>query len=314
MLLLNLQNYEVFPSHILDRDVWTNPTVQEMINQSYIFMQGARDTELGRLMSNFCKALQANPPSVAIIDPQNEDLVTLLSGDDLALPSVLQALSLFSSVPIPEPDEHEAAVSPARFDSESEESDDDDHGGSDGDDNGQTQQTQTVPPPARPATVLQVVQSDDDDDIDEEHNRTTTNTSFNNSSSAPQSSPFFSTSQNAPNAQHHQPPQPHVITEPANESHQPFGLSDRAVHSAVAPTPSETLCPILLRLPDNVRSKHLFPFSTTIAQLSEYVRNSSLGITKPRFTVSTTRRQLSEDETLESAGLDQTCLIVEQMK
>ena len=38
-VLINIQNVQEFPCQVLNRDVWSNPAVKDIIKQSFVFWQ-----------------------------------------------------------------------------------------------------------------------------------------------------------------------------------------------------------------------------------------------------------------------------------
>lgn len=72
-LLVNLQRDSEFSCHALNRDVWANDLVENLIVSSFIFWQAMDDSEHGALYAQRYNVV--NFPHVAIIDPRTARLV-----------------------------------------------------------------------------------------------------------------------------------------------------------------------------------------------------------------------------------------------
>lgn len=69
-LFVNVQAEEIFPSHELNRDVWSNEAVKETIRANFVFWQVFRDTPHGK---RYCKFYRPSKfPNLAIIDPRTK--------------------------------------------------------------------------------------------------------------------------------------------------------------------------------------------------------------------------------------------------
>ena len=67
-VLVNIQDPELFASHMLNRDVWKDETVEEMLGGSFIFWQRDRKSQEG---SGFVQLYSVNNfPHIAILDPR----------------------------------------------------------------------------------------------------------------------------------------------------------------------------------------------------------------------------------------------------
>eukprot|EP00397_Hematodinium_sp_SG-2012_P039158 GEMP01042714.1.p1 GENE.GEMP01042714.1~~GEMP01042714.1.p1 ORF type:complete len:390 (+),score=95.02 GEMP01042714.1:40-1209(+) len=77
-ILVNIQDKELFESHVLNRDVWNDETIQEIISGNFVFWQ--RDTESVEGMQ-FCQCykidvqLKTSLPHVGVVDPRTGRLV-----------------------------------------------------------------------------------------------------------------------------------------------------------------------------------------------------------------------------------------------
>ena len=69
-ILVNIQAHTEFASHELNRDTWTNETVQELLRTSYILWQRGHTTEQGRDFMVTYKIQEDNLPSIFIINPR----------------------------------------------------------------------------------------------------------------------------------------------------------------------------------------------------------------------------------------------------
>ncbi|ONK71168.1 uncharacterized protein A4U43_C04F5510 [Asparagus officinalis] len=66
-LIVNLQSNEEFNSHLLNRDTWSNESVEEMIRHNFIFWQVYNDTDEGKKVNAYYKV--SSLPAILIIDP-----------------------------------------------------------------------------------------------------------------------------------------------------------------------------------------------------------------------------------------------------
>jgi hypothetical protein len=78
MVLVNLQNYEEFVSHTLDRDIWPNVEIQYLLREYFVFLQLTTPTELGTQFLSFYKEIQV-VPVIAIIDSRTGELLHQVS-------------------------------------------------------------------------------------------------------------------------------------------------------------------------------------------------------------------------------------------
>ncbi|XP_054167224.1 UBX domain-containing protein 7-like [Oppia nitens] len=67
-LMINIQNYQEFSCQVLNRDVWSNTAVKDIITEHFIFWQTYHDSSEGQRFMQFYKV--KNFPYVAIIDPR----------------------------------------------------------------------------------------------------------------------------------------------------------------------------------------------------------------------------------------------------
>ncbi|XP_066936195.1 UBX domain-containing protein 7-like [Clytia hemisphaerica] len=67
-LLVNIQNAMEFPCQILNRDVWSNKVVREVLKENFVLWQVHNDTDEGQHYATFYQI--HNYPHLAIIDPR----------------------------------------------------------------------------------------------------------------------------------------------------------------------------------------------------------------------------------------------------
>eukprot|EP00741_Cyanophora_paradoxa_P008755 tig00000140_g8476.t1 len=72
-LLVNIQSESEFASHQLNRDVWANPGIQQLVSNHFVFMQKSSSEDDGQRFLTFYKNLQL--PCICIIDPRTGQLV-----------------------------------------------------------------------------------------------------------------------------------------------------------------------------------------------------------------------------------------------
>ncbi|XP_031120603.1 plant UBX domain-containing protein 7-like [Ipomoea triloba] len=66
-LLVNVQSAGEFASHVLNRDIWADESVAQIIRSSFVFWQYDRDTEEGRKVCTYYNL--TSMPAVLVIDP-----------------------------------------------------------------------------------------------------------------------------------------------------------------------------------------------------------------------------------------------------
>ncbi|XP_041350204.1 UBX domain-containing protein 7-like isoform X2 [Gigantopelta aegis] len=67
-LMVNIQNVQEFLCQVLNRDVWSNPVVKDLIKSHFIFWQVYHDSEEGKKYMQFYEI--TTWPYIAILDPQ----------------------------------------------------------------------------------------------------------------------------------------------------------------------------------------------------------------------------------------------------
>ena len=78
-LLVNLQSHEQFSSQLLNRDTWTDETIESILRTTYLFWQRGHTTLDGKsYMRTYKINADDDLPHIAIIDPRTgAKLVTL---------------------------------------------------------------------------------------------------------------------------------------------------------------------------------------------------------------------------------------------
>jgi hypothetical protein len=78
LLLVNLQNYEIFGSHAVNRDIWGDELIQNLIGAKLIFWQESVHTREGAMYAEHFHL--AHLPHVAIIHPKHRSIIWGLDG------------------------------------------------------------------------------------------------------------------------------------------------------------------------------------------------------------------------------------------
>ena len=78
-MLVNLQSHEQFSSQLLNRDTWTDETIESILRSTYLFWQRGHTTRDGKAyMRTYKINADDDLPHIAIIDPRTgAKLVTL---------------------------------------------------------------------------------------------------------------------------------------------------------------------------------------------------------------------------------------------
>ncbi|XP_042495028.1 putative plant UBX domain-containing protein 14 [Macadamia integrifolia] len=77
-LLVNLQSMKEFESHVMNRDLWSNETIAEMIKGYFLFWQAQDDTVEGMKVSSFYRF--DSLPVILVIDPITGQKMRLSKG------------------------------------------------------------------------------------------------------------------------------------------------------------------------------------------------------------------------------------------
>mmetsp|Transcript_59076 Transcript_59076/g.133611 ORF Transcript_59076/g.133611 Transcript_59076/m.133611 type:complete len:371 (-) Transcript_59076:63-1175(-) len=117
-VLVNIQKPDDFSSHILNRDVWREETIFELLQGSFLFWQRFSETPDGQQFMDFYKVHEL--PHIAIVDPRTGRSVKSWHGQKWKEPSyALEALTDFLDrhtldAPKPQPAAAVASEQPAK--------------------------------------------------------------------------------------------------------------------------------------------------------------------------------------------------------
>ncbi|XP_035216881.1 UBX domain-containing protein 7-like [Stegodyphus dumicola] len=90
-LMVNIQDSQEFSCQVLNRDVWSNPTVKELISQHFVFWQVYSDSIDGQRYMQFYKLVEF--PYIAIIDPRTGE--KLLEWHHVDATSICELIQIF---------------------------------------------------------------------------------------------------------------------------------------------------------------------------------------------------------------------------
>uniref|UniRef100_A0A7S2WDF0 UBX domain-containing protein n=1 Tax=Rhizochromulina marina TaxID=1034831 RepID=A0A7S2WDF0_9STRA len=90
-LLVNLQALDNFQSHQLNRDTWSDETIQALLESSFIFWQRSSASEAGRQYLNLYRVAPEDLPEIAIIGPTG---IKLFSHSGFLPPAELSGMVL----------------------------------------------------------------------------------------------------------------------------------------------------------------------------------------------------------------------------
>ncbi|CAD5234415.1 unnamed protein product [Bursaphelenchus xylophilus] len=79
-ILVNLQDSTEFASQVLNRDVWSNVTLKELIKVNFLFWQMYRDSAEGHRIASYYSVTEF--PAVFIVDPRTGEMVQSISSID----------------------------------------------------------------------------------------------------------------------------------------------------------------------------------------------------------------------------------------
>jgi hypothetical protein len=84
-ILVNLQDMAIFPCQALNRDIWSNAAIKDVVRENFIFLQYSRQDMLAQKYIGFYFPSQTheNPdiyPHVCIVDPRTGEQVKVWSG------------------------------------------------------------------------------------------------------------------------------------------------------------------------------------------------------------------------------------------
>ena len=100
-ILVNLQDMAVFQCQTLNRDIWKNEAISELVKENFIFLQYEKSSAVAEQYITFyfpnqSHENQSNYPHVSIIDPRTGEQVKVWSGDSFpSAPDFLIELSEF---------------------------------------------------------------------------------------------------------------------------------------------------------------------------------------------------------------------------
>lgn len=66
---MNIQNHTEFSSHLLNRDVWTDETVESLLHGSFLFWQRGHTSAQGAQFIQMYKIDESQLPLIAVIHP-----------------------------------------------------------------------------------------------------------------------------------------------------------------------------------------------------------------------------------------------------
>lgn len=82
-ILVNVQDPSIFDCQSLNRDIWKDPGIKELVKENFIFMQYSKDDPRGMQYINYYFPLRdsdAAYPHIAIVDPRTGEQVKVWSG------------------------------------------------------------------------------------------------------------------------------------------------------------------------------------------------------------------------------------------
>lgn len=82
-ILVNIQDPSIFDCQSLNRDIWKDPGVRDLVKENFVFMQYSKDDPRGAQYINYYFPLrdsEAAYPHIAIVDPRTGEQVKIWSG------------------------------------------------------------------------------------------------------------------------------------------------------------------------------------------------------------------------------------------
>ncbi|PQE08766.1 UBX domain-containing protein [Rutstroemia sp. NJR-2017a BVV2] len=82
-ILVNIQDNSIFDCQQLNRDIWKNPGIRDVVKENFIFMQYSKDDPRGNQYVQYyfpLKDSDAAYPHIAIVDPRTGEQVKVWSG------------------------------------------------------------------------------------------------------------------------------------------------------------------------------------------------------------------------------------------
>lgn len=89
-LLINIQDPSIFICQQLNRDLWKNEGIQDLVKEHFLFMQYSKDDPRGKQYTQYYFPLKDNDdcyPHIAIVDPRTGEQVKVWSGPPAPKPS-----------------------------------------------------------------------------------------------------------------------------------------------------------------------------------------------------------------------------------
>mmetsp|Transcript_19550 Transcript_19550/g.21206 ORF Transcript_19550/g.21206 Transcript_19550/m.21206 type:complete len:534 (+) Transcript_19550:38-1639(+) len=69
-IVVNIQSHQEFPSHLLNRDTWTNESVESILRTTFIFWQRGSTTQDGRDFMRLYHLGEEQLPNITVVDPR----------------------------------------------------------------------------------------------------------------------------------------------------------------------------------------------------------------------------------------------------
>jgi thioredoxin-related protein len=79
-ILVNIQSHEEFASHQLNRDTWTDETVQEILRENFVFWQRGHTSLDAKNYSTLYHINENDLPHIGIIDPRTGSKTSTIKG------------------------------------------------------------------------------------------------------------------------------------------------------------------------------------------------------------------------------------------
>ena len=86
-LLINIQNHEVFESHMLNRDTWANETVEALLRNSFIFWQRGSTSVDARSYMLLHNVADEQLPHIAVVDARTGSKIHVMKVSNAPFPS-----------------------------------------------------------------------------------------------------------------------------------------------------------------------------------------------------------------------------------
>lgn len=88
-IIVNIQDNSIFDCQSLNRDIWKDPGIKEVVKENFIFMQYSKDDPRGSQYIQYYFPLRdssAAYPHIAIVDPRTGEQVKIWSGPPVPKP------------------------------------------------------------------------------------------------------------------------------------------------------------------------------------------------------------------------------------